>query len=241
MFALQPRSDTSKATFSVIPPRPSVDEFLDPEVRETRKESPNELARSFSNPAKYEDQSASVGFLDQAALSKIGDLLENISNDSKRSDVRKEPEFDKPSKLFGNRTSATTDSNHWPNDQGDGGDPEDLLFSQANKRATKMRDSKTHVNSKVGSGKSTVHRSWGSVEGIETKTDDYLIARREKAAIVIQRWYRRVKIRKTAGAAAMKRMMDAKRKEVEARMSYEKEEVISSILWVLDDSGIRLY
>ncbi|XP_065066186.1 centrosomal protein of 131 kDa-like isoform X2 [Rhopilema esculentum] len=221
-----PRSDTSKATFSVIPPRPSVDEFLDSEVRETKKESPrrNELARSFSNPARYEDQSASVGFLDQAALSKIGHLLENISNDSKLSDVRKEPEFDKPSKSFGNKTSATTDSNHWPNYKEDGGDPEDLLFSQANKRATKTRDSKTHVNSKVGGGKSTVHRSWGSVEGIETKTDDYLIARREKAAIVIQRWYRRVKIRKTAGAAAMKRMMDAKRKEVEARMSYEKEE-----------------
>ena len=70
------------------------------------------------------------------------------------------------------------------------------------------------------------HKSWESVEDIlETKTDDYLIQLREKAATLIQRWYRRCRIRSTAGAAAMKRMMAQKKEDMETRMNAERHQV----------------
>ena len=75
----------------------------------------------------------------------------------------------------------------------------------------------------------SVHKSRGSVEDIKKKTDDYLIEMREKASVVIQRWYRRTKIRNTAGAAAMKRMMANKKEELQARFTYERDQVFVKV------------
>jgi len=222
-----PRSDMSKATFSVAPSRPSVEDFLDDDFHEAKEQAPHSklLTRSASNPSASTQQlDSSVGLLDQDALMKIGNLLQDIksendvkdpviskSNHSQQLHDKRESTF-VPSQKFGNWSTKQLD------EQGE------LLTSQANERHQVHGKSGPSASVRHNPGDHTVHRSWGSVEGIETKTDDYLIAMREKAAIVIQRWYRRVKIRRTAGAAAMKRMMAAKKQEIEARMSYENEE-----------------
>ena len=49
--------------------------------------------------------------------------------------------------------------------------------------------------------------------------------RREMAACCIQRWWRKVNIRRRAGDAAMKRMMETKRKQMEAKLNMQKKKV----------------
>ena len=218
----------SKATFSVAPSRPSVEDFLDDDFQGPKEQAPHGklLTRSVSNPsASTEQLDSSVGLLDQDALMKIGSLLQDIrsendvkdpvvptSNHSQKFHDKRESAF-MPNQKFGNWSTKQL------------GESGELLTSQANERHQVYNKSGPSASVRHNPGDQTVHRSWGSVEGIETKTDDYLIAMREKAAIVIQRWYRRVKIRRTAGAAAVRRMMAAKKQEIEARMSYENEEV----------------
>ena len=48
---------------------------------------------------------------------------------------------------------------------------------------------------------------------------------RQRAAHVVQTWWRRVRIRKTAGAAAMKRMMEQKQTMLKERLTMERETV----------------
>ena len=210
----------SKATFSVAPSRPSVQDFLDDDLQETKITTPRSkpFNRSISNPTSTTQKvDSSMGFLDQDALMKIGDLLHGISSENKIKDEERSKDH------HSNETSLMPEEGfgHWSTKKLDKTVPDQLLLSHANQRG----QSSSKQESLGKSRGQTVDRSWGSVEGIATKTDDYLIEMREKAAIVIQRWYRRMNIRRTAGAAAMKRMMASKKQEMEARMSYEREEV----------------
>ena len=220
----------SKATFSVAPSRPSVEDFLDDNVQETKKATPHNkmLTRSVSNPSTSTQQlDSSIGLLDQDALLKIGNLLEDIKGENNVKGQGAISNYHSQQTRVGgaNALMSSQGFGQWSNKQLNEGEAEQLLTAQNNQRHVSCKNTKQDANARRVEKDKTVHRSWGSVEGIETKTDDYLIAMREKAAILIQKWYRRAKIRKTAGAAAMKRMMAAKKQEIEARMSYENEEV----------------
>ena len=170
--------------------------------------------------------------LDQDALLKIGNLLEDIKGENNVKGQGAISNYHSQQTRVGgaNALMPSQGFGQWSNKQLNEGEAEQLLTAQNNQRHVSYKNTKQDANSRRVEKDKTVHRSWGSVEGIETKTDDYLIAMREKAAILIQKWYRRAKIRKTAGAAAMKRMMAAKKQEIEARMSYENEEVWNSFL-----------
>lgn len=227
---MQPRSFASKATYSVAPSRPSIDDFLDEDVQETKTITPQskQLTRSYSNPvASKQEKEASMGFLNQDALLKIGHLLHDISSDNKDKQNGKNSGKNHAGESFGRVEGNEPRFSHWSSSKLDEKVPGESLSFETNTRIASFRKTELSNDTRKAKEDQAVHRSWGSVEGIETKTDDYLIAMREKAALVIQRWYRRVKIRKTAGAAAMKRMMSAKKQELEARMSYEREEVCS--------------
>ena len=56
------------------------------------------------------------------------------------------------------------------------------------------------------------------------------IKKRRRAASVIQIWWRRVRIRQTAGAAAIKRMMEQKQVMMKERLCMERETVSSNIM-----------
>lgn len=178
-------------------------------------------------------------FLDQDALTKIGNLLQDISGDNKiKGEARKENYETLGAAFAGDEQKF----DQWSSKKQDATISDAIFQTNGNKRRLSHGENveSTNARKNVDDGP-TVHGSWGSVEGIATKTDDYLIAMREKAAIVIQRWYRRVKIRNTAGAAAIKRMMAAKKQEVEARMSYEQKEVCKFFYnTVCNVSGVRI-
>ena len=220
----------SKATFSVAPSRPSVEDFLDDNVQETSNATPHNklLTRSVSNPSASTQQlDSSIGLLDQDALLKIGNLLDDIKGENKINDQGASSNYHSQQIRVGGADTLMHGRGfgQWSTKQPDGSETDQLLIAQNNQRHMSYKNAKPNANAMHVENDKTVHRSWGSVEGIATKTDDYLIAMREKAAILIQKWYRRAKIRRTAGAAAMKRMMAAKKQEIEARMSYENEEV----------------
>ena len=156
---------------------------------------------------------------------RIGNLLQDITSDNKVKGEGNVRGYQQTRLDNGDTVAPNQRFSQWSTKQQDEAQPEQLLFAQANQRRQSYNKAKLPTNARHVESDKAVHRSWGSVEGIETKTDDYLIAMREKAAIVIQKWYRRMKIRRTAGAAAVRRMMAAKKQEIEARMSYENEEV----------------
>eukprot|EP00112_Aurelia_sp_Birch-Aquarium-sp1_P016749 Seg382.12 transcript_id=Seg382.12/GoldUCD/mRNA.D3Y31 product="Centrosomal protein of 131 kDa" protein_id=Seg382.12/GoldUCD/D3Y31 len=225
-----PRSDSSKATFNMIPQRPSIEDFIN---SENLQNSPHkqEFGRSLSNPDGREKQSAATSFLDQTDLRKIGDLLQDISSD-KNYKVPNAKDI-LSSRGYYSAAKATQDEQKgqrlYPEKTGITGQRSAITGQRSHPQLNEFRSDASDTESvEITADKkskiASVHRSWGSVEGIETKTDDYLIAMREKAAIVIQRWYKKARIRRTAGAAAMKRMMASKKQELETRMSYEREQ-----------------
>lgn len=73
-----------------------------------------------------------------------------------------------------------------------------------------------------GNVKKTTYEKSQKSQGENKKVMD---RKRELAAACIQLWWRKIRIRKTAGAAAMQRMMENKRKEMEFKLTLERKKV----------------
>ncbi|XP_057311597.1 centrosomal protein of 131 kDa-like [Hydractinia symbiolongicarpus] len=70
-----------------------------------------------------------------------------------------------------------------------------------------------------GNVKKTTYEKSQKSQGENKK---FMDRKRELAAACIQLWWRKIRIRKTAGAAAMQRMMENKRKEMEFKLTLER-------------------
>ena len=220
----------------MIPQRPSIEDFIDSDNLHNSAHK-QEFRRSFSNPDEHEKKSAATSFLDQTDLRKIGDLLQDISNDKNYKEPNAKDILSSRGYSSASKAKVTQDEERTQTLCSEkagitsqrlaiAGQRSHPQFNEIRSDASDKESAEIAASKKIAS----VHRSWGSVEGIETKTDDYLIAMREKAAIVIQRWYKKARIRRTAGAAAMRRMMANKKQELETKMSYEREQVCHTLL-----------
>ena len=106
-----------------------------------------------------------------------------------------------------------------------------------------LRSSKSNINSKKSNPKvkydknyQAAHEKFGLLHNenidssIEADKMEMLNDRRQIfAAESIQRWWRKVLLRRRAGDAAMRRMMESKKNEIEQRMSFEREQVMLTV------------
>ena len=103
-----------------------------------------------------------------------------------------------------------------------------------------LNSSKSHINSKKSKLKvkndknyQAAYEKFGLLHNenidssIEADKMEMLNNRRQIfAAKSIQRWWRKILLRRRAGDAAMRRMMESKKNELEQRMSFEREQVM---------------
>ena len=97
-----------------------------------------------------------------------------------------------------------------------------------NKKRTPI-DNRKIIQQSLTQQNSKQYKNNKSVENV-VRQNDILTLKRENAAKYIQVWWQKVRIRKTAGAAAMRRMMENKQHEMKTRLSVEREKVSTSFL-----------
>ena len=241
----QPRTDITEGTYS-LPPRPSVEDFLDF----------SEVDQDIALKSPNLDPAESIRLLEECEKESRKSLLELLSADTARtgttentsradwamtnnsdqrltsskpeaSNIVRQTSRDIPSwntnkKLNNNNSLTNSDKTKPPinkslNPQRSFGKQKSESVSKANVRSSSRTSPVVPV---LNVGIEDIEQS------LQYKTDDYLIFQRDNAARKIQRWYKRSKIRKTAGAAAMKRMLNSKREMMEARRSMERNQVI---------------
>lgn len=198
-FVLQPSSKS-------IPVRPSIQDFLG----------------HFDEDDDPKDSLDGLNYQDNQ-LNADKSLLEFLSSDTPRSDFS---------------SARTYDQDR----AGDVGENENQLLKTHSKEKaseifTKPSLGNPSMRNALLSGQNLSSKKHSSennktqYKNRQTKTtkigDKDIIAEEEKAkaAQLIQIWWRRTRIRRTAGAAAMKRMMERKQTEIKQRLTIERERV----------------
>lgn len=147
-------------------------------------------------------------------------LLEFLSSDTPRSDISSARTCDQD-RAFGCGDGNENYQSEIPSSEKDN---EHFANKSLNKPRLRnaLLSSQNLSSKKHSSGYDKM--KYKSMRTTETTVNDKE-EQRLKAAQLIQIWWKRTRIRRTAGAAAMKRMMENKQMEIKQRLTMERERV----------------